>query len=118
MAQDLSKLKILKIAPSVFSPPKFSSGIKTYTLTLKKHLRDRGIKVHILGASLDGGSNRGDILVRIPKKSDFLFSLYAIPAYMKIKGEYDLIHISDPFFTLPLLLFATKKPSVLTLHEV
>jgi glycosyltransferase involved in cell wall biosynthesis len=41
-----------------------------------------------------------------------------MPKYLKLAGNYDLVHASDPFLTLPLLLFLSGKPSVLTLHEV
>jgi len=118
MASRPAGLRILEVAPSVFSPPKLSSGIKSYTLTLRRYLKRKRALVHVLGASLDGGSDAETFLVRIPFKSDVLYSLYVIPRYLKIRNRYDLIHISDPFLTLPLLLYMTGKPSVITLHEV
>ncbi|MFH1788999.1 MAG: glycosyltransferase family 4 protein, partial [Candidatus Altiarchaeota archaeon] len=117
MTSSLAGLRVLKIAPSVFSPAKMSSGIKTYTLTLKRHLEDRGVRVDLLAASLNGGRTRGQHSVRIPRKSDVLFSLYVIAPYLRMRNQYDLIHSSDPFLSLPLLLKLTRKPSVITLHE-
>ncbi|MFH1836021.1 MAG: glycosyltransferase family 4 protein [Methanobacteriota archaeon] len=109
--------RILKIAPSVFSPANRSSGIKTYTLTLTHYLRDKGFEVKILGASLDGVGLPSEHLVEIPEKSDLLFSLYLLPHFIKLKGDFDLIHSSDPFLTLPILQLISRKPFVLTLHE-
>ena len=118
MTSSLAGQSVLKIAPSIFSPAKLSSGIKTYTLTLRRHLAERGLHVSILAASLDGKSIKSGFLVKLPLKSDVLFSLYVIPSYLRLAGKHDLIHVSDPFLTLPILLYLTNKPSVLTLHEV
>lgn len=118
MAVSLAGLRVLEVVPAIFSPPKKSSGMKTYALALRKHLMGRGLEVDVLGASVDGGMEKDLLLVRIPRKSDIMFSLCAVLPYLKLRNRYGLVHASDPFLTLPLMLALTKRPSVLTLHEL
>lgn len=118
MASSLAGLKILKVVPSVFSPKNMSSGMKSYTYSLGRYLRKDKAGFHVLAASIDGGAIKDATLVEIPRKSDVMFSFYVIPPFIRLKGDYDIIHASDPFLTLPLLLALARKPSVITLHEV
>ena len=108
----------MKVVPSVFSPKNRSSGMKTYTLSLGKYLGKDEVGFHVLAASLDGGSIMDGSLVEIPRKSDVVFSFYVILPFIRLKGDYDIIHASDPFLSLPLLFALARKPSVITLHEV
>jgi len=102
-------------------------GVETFFANLGAALAARGHAITVVTASLPGAPRRetwrGIDIVRIPTPSigrRYFFTLFALPASLRLARESDLIHTTTYNAALPAFVagLLSRKSSVITVHEV
>jgi glycosyltransferase involved in cell wall biosynthesis len=111
-------VRILHVAPITLYPKeKGLGGMRSYVLNMQKYLGKHGIGMDVMAASLGKNQHPKNILlVDTSKKSDILFSLHVLSPYLRALKNYDAVHYSSPFLTLPVMLLLTRKPTIISFH--